>query len=131
MRVLIVDDDPATRRALTGLLEADGFDVTAASNSLEALARLENETAWDALVTDHVMPGMPGLELAKRARALWPAIRTIVVSCYPPHVETKGISWMLKPIDPELLSAALREPEPPTSSVMRAAPGARLASGQR
>jgi two-component system chemotaxis response regulator CheY len=67
-RVLIVDDDPTTRRLLTHMLKRSGFEVIAAEDGGTALAALERDGA-DVIVTDRNMPNVDGLELLKTLRA--------------------------------------------------------------
>jgi CheY-like chemotaxis protein len=78
--ILIVDDDPAIvqliGRALTG------YDVRLARNGREALAVADDLTNCDLLITDYVMPSMPGDELAGRLRERWPALRTVLMTGY-------------------------------------------------
>jgi CheY-like chemotaxis protein len=66
--VLIVEDDPNARRALSELLQEEGFCVDEAQSGLEALPKL---TAFhpDLVLTDLRMPGMDGLELLRQVRA--------------------------------------------------------------
>ena len=65
--VLLVEDHAATRDVLCGALSQSGFDVVAASNGVEAIARLA-ETRVDAIVSDYRMDRMDGLELLRRVR---------------------------------------------------------------
>ena len=66
-RVLVVDDDPAIRSICSRLLESDSYQVETASNAEEALRLLFNGE-FDLLLTDIRLPGITGLELARRAR---------------------------------------------------------------
>jgi two-component system response regulator MprA len=66
--VLVVDDDPEIRAALTRALRLDGYDVTAVSNGLKALEAMP-ETTPDVLVLDLMMPYVGGLEVCRRLRA--------------------------------------------------------------
>jgi two-component system response regulator MprA len=66
--VLVVDDDPEIRAALTRALRLDGYDVTAVSNGLKALEAMP-ETTPDVVVLDLMMPYVGGLEVCRRLRA--------------------------------------------------------------
>jgi CheY-like chemotaxis protein len=68
-RILIVDDDRGLRHALSALLTSAGHLVEAAGDGPEALARLER-TAFDIVLLDIGLPGMSGLDVLARARAL-------------------------------------------------------------
>jgi len=68
MIVLIVDDEPAVRRAVERALRFEGYDVAEASDGAEALERLAVEP-MDAIVLDVLMPRVDGLEFCKRVRA--------------------------------------------------------------
>jgi two-component system, chemotaxis family, sensor kinase CheA len=67
-RLLVVDDALTVRELQRSILERAGFEVTVASDGVEALACLENE-AFDLVLTDVEMPRMDGFELTERIRA--------------------------------------------------------------
>jgi len=67
-KVLIVDDDPAFRRALRTSLAASGFDVSEARNGEESLIVLRDKPG-DIVLLDINMPGMGGIEHAARSGA--------------------------------------------------------------
>lgn len=104
-RLCLVDDDAATRRALKTLLEEEGWGVEVFASAEDALAPLAGG-GFAALVTDHVLPGLRGEELTRRARARQPALRCVIISGYerPPDVD---VMWMKKPIDFDALVATL------------------------
>ena len=66
--ILVVDDDPAVREVLAEALRLQGHQVVEAQDGQEALVKLQ-QGRFDLLVTDLGMPGMPGSELARRAKA--------------------------------------------------------------
>lgn len=68
-RILIVDDDPTLRTALTRYLQNRGYVVREARSGAEALALFEEDPA-DLVVSDVVMPEMDGLEFCRRLRAM-------------------------------------------------------------
>jgi CheY-like chemotaxis protein len=59
-----------------------GFEVTEVGSSDEALALLREGAEADVLVTDHLMPGMSGVELADAARTLRPQLPVLLISGY-------------------------------------------------
>ena len=66
-RVLVVDDDPAIRRALTAELKAAGYDTCEADGGTSGLLRFESEEP-DLVLTDLAMPGSDGFELIAELR---------------------------------------------------------------
>lgn len=79
--VLIVDDEPNQRRALSIALRLEGFEVCAAGTALEALEVLRTATIDVALV-DLMMPGVNGLDLARQMRTLHPSVPVVLTSAY-------------------------------------------------
>jgi len=73
-RVLVVDDNDTNRRVIGELLTAAGYEVETVATAIEALNVLERAAAagkpFQALLTDHRMPGIDGIELARRIRAM-------------------------------------------------------------
>ncbi len=67
MRILVVDDERAVRESLGRALELEGYNVEYAADGGEALYRLELEQP-DAVILDVLMPGIDGLEVARRVR---------------------------------------------------------------
>jgi CheY-like chemotaxis protein len=79
--VLLVEDDPLIRWASAEALNQAGFGVIEAADAQAAFAILQSRSDVSVLFTDVEMPGrMDGLELARRARELWPALRILVTS---------------------------------------------------
>jgi two-component system, OmpR family, response regulator MprA len=68
MRVLVVDDEEAVRESLRHALELEGYDVELAPDGGRALAQIEASLP-DAVILDVLMPGVSGLEVARRLRA--------------------------------------------------------------
>ncbi len=79
--VLLVEDEEIVRRATRRILQANGYNVLEASRADEALSILgAPEHHVDVVITDIVMPGLDGRELADRIAALWPDIRCLYMS---------------------------------------------------
>ncbi len=80
-RILLVEDDPAVAAVGQRLLTSAGYLVITAGDSTEALARLE-EQRFDLLITDVVMPGRSGAELARDVLRRYGPMRILYVSGY-------------------------------------------------
>lgn len=78
-RILIVDDDAATRSGVTALLRLEGFAPVAVATSESALAEARREMP-DVVLTDLHMPGTHGLELCRRLQELAPDLPVIVMT---------------------------------------------------
>ena len=68
-KVLIIDDEPAIRRAMHGILENEGYAITEAASAIEALPMLNGDT-FDAIFCDIKMPQMDGIEFLEKAKTL-------------------------------------------------------------
>ena len=68
MRILVVDDDKAVRRALGVLLEKNGFEVSTVSSGEEALGAAE-ETEFDLVLLDVFLPDVGGIEVCRKIKA--------------------------------------------------------------
>jgi DNA-binding response OmpR family regulator len=109
-RILVVDDDHATRVGLVALLEQAGYDVIAADNLKSARQALA-EQAPELLIADVRLGEFNGLHLAATNRANIPMI---VITGYPDPVlesvaRSFGAEFMLKPIQPAALLALVEQ----------------------
>ena len=77
-RILLAEDDDSLRGFLTRALERAGYDVTSCADGEEAAAVLDQD--WDLLLTDIVMPGMDGIEVARLAAAKHPGLRIMFIT---------------------------------------------------
>jgi two-component system, cell cycle sensor histidine kinase and response regulator CckA len=112
--VLVVEDEEGARRALQEILHLLGFSVTTAGSGEEG-EELAVRERFDVLLTDFVLPGIDGGELARRLAAATPALRVIVMSGYAEDesmrlgVMTGTVRFLQKPFDVETLSRAMRD----------------------
>ncbi|AUW56784.1 hybrid sensor histidine kinase/response regulator [Sphingobium sp. SCG-1] len=106
--VLVVDDEDLVRASTAHMLSELGYSVLEAVSAEDALKVLDTPSNIDLLVTDHLMPGITGTDLAGRARKMRPDLRILVISGY---AETKGISpdlpRLTKPFKQTDLAASL------------------------
>ena len=79
---LLVDDEELVRISTADMLSDLGYRVVDASSAEEALRLLKEGLSPDLLVTDHLMPGMTGAELARRIRRHHPDLPVLLVSGY-------------------------------------------------
>jgi two-component system cell cycle sensor histidine kinase/response regulator CckA len=114
--ILLVEDEPAVRELTRMVLSGRGYSVIEALNPQEA-ERLAGSYGAEIhlLLTDVVMPGMSGRELAKRLTARHPHLRVLYMSGYTYNVIAEGgtleegVSFLQKPFTPQVLSQKVRE----------------------
>jgi CheY-like chemotaxis protein len=88
-RILIVDDDAAVRETAVMLIEELGYRTEAAASAIDALKLLGDDDI-DAVLTDVVMPGMNGFQLAQRIRAVRPGMPVICVTGYANVIDDRS-----------------------------------------
>jgi signal transduction histidine kinase/CheY-like chemotaxis protein len=123
--VLLVEDQPAVRASIRDLLKALGYDALEAASGEEALEKVRTPgTTPDLLLTDVVMRGMRGQEVAARVRALRPDIAVVFMSGFVESERDDEIAsdpragFLAKPFTQEALRlklAAALEGLPPSS----------------
>lgn len=107
-RILIVDDEKDERNVIRFLLNKYRFqlDIIEASNGKEALIQLEKQPI-NILFTDIKMPFIDGIELATKARELYPTIQTIFFSGHDDFdfikkaLSLRAVDYILKPVKPD------------------------------
>ncbi|HMK28565.1 MAG TPA: response regulator [Terriglobales bacterium] len=113
--ILLVEDEGFVRNVACEILQSAGYDVITAKSGAEAL-QLYRERGGQVslLVTDVVMPGMNGLDLAEQLSAMQPGLKTIYMSGYTDNavlrqdVEEAGIGYLQKPFTPDALTCMVR-----------------------
>lgn len=112
--ILLVEDDTPARELLEEYLEEQGFNVLSAVDGEEALKIFHRQPdAVDAVITDWVMPGMPGPDLAKRIQRTRPDTRILLMSGYterggPTRDPDVRLKLLRKPFALRDLSTTLR-----------------------
>jgi len=113
--VMVVDDDPDVLAVLVRAVTGGGHQVIEVPSGLAALDVLDRGTQIDLLLTDVVMPGLNGFNLARMARMRRPELRVLYVTGYW-ETETvqkdQGLRFgnlLKKPVRPDRLLAAVKQ----------------------
>jgi len=108
LRVLLVEDNPQVREFAEGLLVDLGCSVVSAENGEEALNQLAAD-GIDLVLSDVVMPGMSGVELAHKIQDMHPAVPVLLATGYSDEIVKRGseFSVLLKPFGAADLSKAM------------------------
>jgi CheY-like chemotaxis protein len=115
--ILVVEDEQLVRTLARGILERQGYRVLSCENGAEALAALAQlgEQKLDLLLTDLVMPGMNGHELAEAVLTLRPSVRVLFTSGYSEDAAFEGsvaaerAQFLAKPYSVHDLSRCVRQ----------------------
>jgi len=112
--ILVVDDEPDMRIALTHALSRSGYSVATASSGFEALEKFQRET-FRIVITDIKMSKMSGLEVLQEVKKVSPQIPVIMITAYGTisnavEAMKEGASdYLLKPFSSETLEEAVRK----------------------
>ncbi|MGH9524309.1 MAG: response regulator [Terriglobales bacterium] len=113
--VLLIDDSPLQLRVREAVLRDAGFQVSIATTAEGALAVLRTRAVSGtigAVITDHVMPDISGVELVRAVREIQPDIPVIVITGRPDvEAEYEGLDviFRVKPVRPSDLIALVRD----------------------
>jgi PAS domain S-box-containing protein len=107
--ILLVEDSPEVAEVTAGLLEQLGYRVTRASNTAEALQRVQSEGV-DLVLSDILMAGMNGIALAREIREQAPRVPVLLMSGYSDALQSAEAEFAVlrKPFDLGALEAAIR-----------------------
>ena len=116
MRILVVDDDPTTRKVLSLYLKAKGHQVVTAENGLDGLEKLGTQ-AVNLIMSDLNMPYMDGIEFVKNVRANpeWAHIPVLMVSTEADPEEQQlafgagANGYLVKPVTAEMVNEKIKE----------------------
>ncbi len=92
LKILFVEDEDAVRAVSTRSLTKKGYNVTACNCAETALEVLETNKDFDLLITDMIMPGMNGADLAKNVKEMLPNIKIILASGYSEEIARSELS---------------------------------------
>jgi signal transduction histidine kinase len=112
--ILVVEDEPAVLDLARRMLELEGYAVVTASSGAEALRLCEELTSIDVLLTDIVMPGLNGRELASTLCERIPGLRVVLMSGYTQDSEpldgllAAGAAFVEKPFTARALVSEVR-----------------------
>jgi CheY-like chemotaxis protein len=105
---LLVDDEDLVRMSTADMLMDLGYEVAEASSGEEALRLIDTGLRPDLLVTDHLMPGMNGAELARLVTSRSPGLPVLIVSGYAEaEGVAPGLARLTKPFRNSELAASL------------------------
>jgi CheY-like chemotaxis protein len=112
--ILVVEDEPDVRRFVVRTLEHEHYTVLVAGSPGQAEALAAIGERIDLVLTDLVMPGGSGSELAKRLLARYPRLRVLYMSGYDPEPSLRltpeqMVGFLAKPFGPEELTARVRD----------------------
>ncbi|HKD03834.1 MAG TPA: response regulator, partial [Terriglobales bacterium] len=114
--VLVVEDHDDVRQMIIAALESCGFQVLQAAHGRAALdLAAQHAGTIDLLLTDVIMPGMTGKEMADQLTPLRPEMKVLFISGYSGEVIAHrgvldaGVAYLAKPFTPAMLAAKVRE----------------------
>jgi CheY-like chemotaxis protein len=109
--VLIVDDDLLVMTGISAMIEDLGHTPIEAHSGAEALAKLASGTEIDLVITDHAMPAMTGLQLARYVHETYPGLPVILATGYaelPGDPASLGILRLAKPCNQYEIATAIQ-----------------------
>jgi DNA-binding NtrC family response regulator len=120
--ILVVDDEPDMRDALTAALRREGLCISTAANGVEALEKVQGQS-FDLIITDVRMPRMGGLALLQELKRTSPTIPVIMMTGYGriedavEAMKAGAFDYLLKPFSLEdlkvVVTKALTPPQTP------------------
>jgi DNA-binding response OmpR family regulator len=113
--IMCVDDEKPMAGLLEALLTDLGYDISCFTDSLQALDSFENNPGkYDLILTDHTMPKLTGLEMAKKFLSIRKDIPIILQTGYSDEVEREGVlglgiaDFIMKPVHKNELAGKIR-----------------------
>ncbi|MCX5887628.1 MAG: sigma-54 dependent transcriptional regulator [Proteobacteria bacterium] len=113
VNILVVDDEEIVRESLCNWLKEDGYQAEAVEDGFKALDIIKKKP-WNVLFVDLKMPGMDGLEVMRRAKALQPEVPIVIITAYATvntaveAMKEGAYDYLVKPFNPEEISLIIR-----------------------
>jgi PAS domain S-box-containing protein len=115
-RILLIDDDPAVLTIVSSMLANRGYEIIAAADGAEAIARFETrDSPIELVISDLIMRGLDGRETTDRIRAIEPSTKVLYMSGYTDDATIRsgalgaGTSFIQKPFSGDALASSVRE----------------------
>jgi len=108
-RILIVDDEENIRQMLRLTLEASGYEVREAPDGMKALAILQHDSKWEAVLLDQRMPQLEGTEVLRRLKTLTPSTPVVMMTAFASidlaveAMKFGAVDFLRKPMTPEMV----------------------------
>ena len=112
--VLVVDDEAIVRESIRDWLKDAGYEVSVAESGEEALKLIQKQN-FGVMILDLRLPGMTGIDVLKKVKALKPNIKSVVITAYPTMLTQEeaaklgAIDYLVKPVFPDKLEELIRE----------------------
>ena len=112
--ILIVDDEAIVRESIRDWLKNAGYEVSVAESGEEALKLIQKQN-FGVMILDLRLPGINGIDVLKKAKALNKSIKSIVITAYPTMLTQEeatklgAIDYLVKPIFPDKLEELIRD----------------------
>lgn len=111
-RILLVEDEPVVRHAVAKMLSYLNYQVVLSSDGQEAIEIFQNDSDFDLVLSDIVMPKMDGLKLLARLKESRPTMPVVLMSGYPAVDDDQSradmnVSWLTKPLNLHELAEAI------------------------
>ena len=115
-RILLIDDEEILLEMAQTMLQRLGYQVTVRSSSLEALTSFQNQPdAYDLVITDQTMPGMTGIDLARRMLQIRPGLPIILCTGFSNLISEEKVmaagikGYALKPLSKNGIAVLIRK----------------------